>query len=317
MTDNILISIVIITYNKLEYLKAVLQNLVNLQGHRNVEFIVVNDGSSDGTDEFLKGHRSFINVKHITIQNSGSAVARNTGIHLSKGEYILFLDDDIIICPEYINFLRKSISESPNMIHAGKIRLIPLEKVPLVFIRLKRKYWINKDFLERNSYVDAIYGTLDIAYKSNPDAKIACWWGLATGGNICFPRHVIEESGYFDENFRNWGPEDIDLFYRAFKKNYFLKYNEKCKLYHLDHNRDDKKVKENLAKNISKLLKKYMSNDILSYLQFFNGMLSLNIFNQTCAELHKLEKLMLPEHYISLDYYIKKDQIINWKKAIL
>lgn len=315
MRTDFLLSIVIITYNKLDYLRVVMSGLERQSEKYNQEIIIVNDGSTDSTKAFLDSKESKLDYRHIHLPNSGSSVARNMGIAMSMGEYILFLDNDIILEDSFVYHLRKSIIRYPNRIHSGKLRLIPLECVPTVIemdeqqdIRCYFKY------LEHASYLDAIYGSLQVAYQRKDDHPLACWWALATGGNICFPKQVIQQVGLFDENFKTWGPEDIDLCYRAFRENYLLKYNAECKLYHLDHPRNKSLIRQHMAKNVAQLYKKYKSKDILAYLNFFNGMISLNLFNNICSETHQLEnEIELEEYYISLNYYIKQDQIINWK----
>jgi glycosyltransferase involved in cell wall biosynthesis len=316
MNNNFALSVVIITYNKLNYLKTVLKNLNNQTKLRNVEFVVVNDGSTDGTKEFLDRLETKFHLKKINIPNSGSAVARNTGIRNSTGDNILFIDDDILMEPLYISKLLKSLAKYPDRVHAGNIRLIPLDKVPDVMELMDSGIVVGNRTLSKISYTDAIYGTLQVAYRNNNNAEISCWWGLVTGGNICFPRAVIEDVGYFDDSFKNWGPEDIDLTYRAFKKNFKLKFNSIANLYHMDHSRNPMEIKEAMARNVSLLLKKYhKSTDILSYINFFNGMTSLNGFNSVCLQmLPNAPKVELEEYYISLDYYLEKGQMINWKK---
>lgn len=315
MRTDFLLSIVIITYNKLDYLRAVLTGLERQSEKRNQEIIIVNDGSIDGTKAFLDCKESKLNYKHVHLPNSGSSVARNTGIAMARGEYILFLDNDIILEDSFVCHLRKSICRYPDRIHSGRLRLIPLQCVPFVF-EMKEQQNVRHYFsyLERVSYLDAIYGSLQVAYQKKDDHPLACWWALATGGNMCFPKRVIQQVGFFDEDFKTWGPEDIDLCYRAFRENYLLKYNEDCKLYHLDHPRNKSLIREYMAKNVVQLYKKYKSKDILGYLNFFNGMISLNLFNNICSETHQLEnEIKLEEYYISLNYYIKQNQIINWK----
>lgn len=315
MHTDFLLSIVIITYNKLAYLRAVLRGLERQSEKHNQEIIIVNDGSTDDTKAFLDRKESKLDYRHIHLSNSGSSVARNTGIAMAQGEYILFLDNDIILEDSFVCHLRKSIIRYPNRIHSGKLRLIPLECVPAVFEMNEQqdvRYYFN--YLERVSYLDAIYGSLQVAYQRKDDHPLACWWALATGGNMCFPKQVIQQVGVFDEVFKTWGPEDIDLCYRAFRENYLLKYNADCRLYHLDHPRNKNMIKEYMAKNVAQIYKKYKSKDILAYLNFFNGMISLNMFNNICCEIHNLEnKIKLEEYYISLNYYINMDQIINWK----
>jgi glycosyltransferase involved in cell wall biosynthesis len=313
---DIVISVVIITHNKVNYLRAILKNLENQTYTSSIEYIVVNDGSSDNTKDFLDNYNGRLNLQFNTIENSGAAVARNTGIRMSKGKYILFLDDDIILEISYIEKLLSSISIYPNKVHSGKIELIPLDVVPSIIEELDNTGKINHDYLLKHSYVDTIYKTLQIAYSKPLSKNLCCWWGIVSGGNICFPRHIIEDSGYFDETFKEWGPEDIDFCYRAFKKNYTHKYNENCHLYHLDHPRKITALKNLMIKNAFTLYTKYNKpKEILAYLNFFNGMVSLNAFNDICSEIMNEENnVNLEEYFINLNYYIEKNQIINWRK---
>lgn len=314
---DIKISVVIITYNKVNYLKAVLRNLENQTNTSNIEYIVINDGSNDNTREFLENYNGRLDIQFRTIENSGSAVARNTGIRMSMGEYILFLDDDIILENNYIDKMAHSIELYPNKVHSGRIQLIPMDIVPCLIDELDVTGQINFKVLHEHAYVDTIYRTLQIAYsKPLVKKKLNCWWGIVSGGNICFPRHIIEDSGCFDETFKEWGPEDIDFCYRAFKKRYSHKYNEDCHLYHLDHPRNNEVLKNLMIKNAFMLYTKHNKpKEILAYLNFFNGIISLNTFNEICSEImNERVKVKLDDYFINLNYYIEKNQIINWRK---
>ena len=88
-----LISVVIPTLDRQELAEGAIKNVLD-QSYDNLEVIVVEDGSSTGLDKFIKGlgNEKVIYASHET--NRGLGSSRNTGMSLSKGDYIAFLDDD-------------------------------------------------------------------------------------------------------------------------------------------------------------------------------------------------------------------------------
>lgn len=87
------ISVVIPTYNRANLLSRSIQSVLN-QTYEDFEIIVVDDASSDGTEEIIK-HFDDQRIKYIRHEeNRGAAAARNTGIRYSRSNYIGFLDDD-------------------------------------------------------------------------------------------------------------------------------------------------------------------------------------------------------------------------------
>lgn len=86
-----LVSIIIPTYNTKLYIDRCLQSIIN-QTYKNLEIIVVDDGSSDQTAEYINSKYTTVSVyKQV---NKGVSAARNYGMDLAKGEYILFVDSD-------------------------------------------------------------------------------------------------------------------------------------------------------------------------------------------------------------------------------
>ena len=98
-TDNFLVSVIIPTYNRLGLLEPALNSVLE-QTFRIHEIIVVDDGSTDGTVEFLL--KNFPAVSVISQKNQGVSSARNTGIRQATGEWIALLDSDDIWLPEKI-----------------------------------------------------------------------------------------------------------------------------------------------------------------------------------------------------------------------
>lgn len=113
-----LISIILPTYNRINFLKTRIDEIFN-QSYTNWELIIVNDNSNDSTNSFLE------TIKHSKIkiinlfENSGCvSLPRNIGISFAKGEFISPTDDDVIIDKNKLNNLINSIGD--NILCYGK-----------------------------------------------------------------------------------------------------------------------------------------------------------------------------------------------------
>ncbi len=94
--NRLLLSFVIPAYNAEPYLKECLDSIyrLDMQG-RGYEVIVVNDGSTDSTAEFLQGYaQDHAELVVITQENRGFSAVRNVGMLVAKGEYLCFMDAD-------------------------------------------------------------------------------------------------------------------------------------------------------------------------------------------------------------------------------
>lgn len=103
------LSIIIPAYNLEEYISSTLDSLLRINFSRNYEIIVVNDGSTDNTENIIKEYQKcYSQIKLITIKNSGVSRARNIGIKNAVGDYITFVDGDDLVDK---NFFEIGINE--------------------------------------------------------------------------------------------------------------------------------------------------------------------------------------------------------------
>ncbi len=107
---NSKISVIIPVYNGEEFLEDCLNSVLN-NTYKNIEIIVINDGSTDKTSEILKKYQNY-NFKIIEQENSGVSQARNTGLKTATGDYIMFLDADDIINNDYLESLIKTLHKN-------------------------------------------------------------------------------------------------------------------------------------------------------------------------------------------------------------
>lgn len=110
-----LITVVVAAYNVEEEITSCLTSIIN-QTYRNIEIIIVDDGSIDQTENicqnFLKKHR---NIKYFKQVNSGVSVARNVGISKSNGDFICFVDGDDQLEPEMIASLASAANSNTDI----------------------------------------------------------------------------------------------------------------------------------------------------------------------------------------------------------
>lgn len=110
---NKLVSIVIPAFNSEKYIKETLESCLS-QTYKNIELVIVNDGSNDHTEkiifEVLK--TSDCNINYSLQNNEGLCGARNKGISMANGSFILFLDSDDLLFPNAIEVLISSIEDN-------------------------------------------------------------------------------------------------------------------------------------------------------------------------------------------------------------
>lgn len=115
MTNQSLISVIVPCYKQAHFLPETLQSVLN-QTYSNWECIIVNDGSPDQTEQVAQEWCSKDNrFKYIKKENGGLSSARNAGIAVCKGEYILPLDSDDKIQPIYLEKINKAFYDNPEL----------------------------------------------------------------------------------------------------------------------------------------------------------------------------------------------------------
>jgi len=105
---SINVSVIVPTYNRADLIPLTLQTIVN-QSHPPKEIIVVDDGSTDNTEQVVRAFGS--GVRYIRIENSGECRARNVGVSASKSEHVAFCDSDDLWHPDKLK-LQSSIFEA-------------------------------------------------------------------------------------------------------------------------------------------------------------------------------------------------------------
>ncbi|MCD9544470.1 glycosyltransferase [Photobacterium carnosum] len=112
--ENILVSIIVPIYNVENYLASCIESLIE-QSHKNIEIILVNDGSPDNSGEISDSFSEMdkrVFVYHNV--NSGVSKARNFGLSKAKGDYLVFVDADDFLDREYIRYMLNLIQKDSS-----------------------------------------------------------------------------------------------------------------------------------------------------------------------------------------------------------
>ncbi len=125
------ISIIVPAYNAEKYLEKCLESLVN-QTKKNIEIIVINDGSTDDTEKIiLKFKERYPEmIKYFFQENSGQSVARNVGIEMAEGKYIAFVDSDDYVSERMFEVLyNKAIEKNFDIVASDVNSIYPKKNV--------------------------------------------------------------------------------------------------------------------------------------------------------------------------------------------
>lgn len=185
-----LVSVIMPSYNRITTIKNAVSSVLK-QKYINFELIIVDDGSTDGTLEWCKT----CDDKRVTVvsleKNSGVSFARNTGIKVAKGKYLMYLDSDNDWDPRYVGSMVGAFTINPKVdaLYSGQIIFKGQSTAPSAI----RFGSYNKSLLFNNNYIDV--------------------------NAFCSTRESMIEQGCFDENIKRY--EDWDL---------FVRYAENCEM---------------------------------------------------------------------------------------
>lgn len=119
---NPLVSIIVPTYNVKHYIRECIESILN-QTYKNIEIIIVNDGSTDNSMYMIDDYVTSIDkIKVINQENQGLSAARNSGIEKAKGKYVAMIDSDDKIKPDFIKNLVKTAMQTNADIVRGSFR---------------------------------------------------------------------------------------------------------------------------------------------------------------------------------------------------
>lgn len=111
---KIKISYIIITWNGLAYLQRLLQSMAKQLQRKDIEVVLCDNGSTDGTSDFVLTH--YPAIKYIRLsENKGVAYARNRCIEQAKGEYLFIVDNDLELTDEAVELLEHYMDTHPGV----------------------------------------------------------------------------------------------------------------------------------------------------------------------------------------------------------
>lgn len=207
-----LCSIVISTYERPESLSRCLEAIARQREVGEAEVIVVDDGSRVDARGIVRNWKSKLDFRFIRIEHMGRAGARNRGVAAAKAPRIVFVDDDIMVRPGWL---------ARHLEQAGDPNVAVLGPYPL-----------NARHGGADRTSEAFRNFLDpVKFERIGDPSNVDFAFFATG-NVSIDRETFNRIGGFDERFRRYGWEDIDLGYRFVRAGGRIVFDDQAKAIH-------------------------------------------------------------------------------------
>jgi GT2 family glycosyltransferase len=211
MTENLnvpLVSIIIINYNGKSYLEKCLESIKKIK-YDNLEIIVVDNNSTDGTMEFLvQNYPSIITLK--LDKNYGFAKPNNVAAKIAKGDFLLFLNNDTEVTPNFLTELVQVLVGNDQIGICQSLLLKP-----------------NGEIDSSGDFID----TIGVVYNSKKPIDKIREISSARGASMIIRKELFLDLGGFDEQFFV-SFEDVDLGWRTWIKGYKVVINPKSVVYH-------------------------------------------------------------------------------------
>ncbi len=264
------LSVIIPTFNgerllkkSLFYLEKSIEKLIKK------EVILVDNGSTDATENFIKKNYPTINYLKLD-QNYGFAKAINTGAKKAKGRYLLFLNNDCFLKKDTVKKMIEFLEKNKEYVATQPVVYNIKDKM----LKIEDKEPLDKQFTkgEVGYLVELGKGKAEVIHNSefraqNKKEKDRYVYGLSASC-LLIRKEVFEKIGMFDESFHSY-LEDVDLFIRLAKRGYQYYPTLSTSCFHLSLSTSRKmgsyKQRQDLKNWIRIILKNYSLRFILKH----------------------------------------------------
>ncbi len=244
------ISIIIPVFNKLDYTKKCITSLyLNTPGSLNFEIIVVDNGSSDGTKEYLEKqkalHKNLIVI--INEKNEGFAKANNIAVSKSKGSNLVFLNNDTEVKKGWLENLLTIIENDPKVGAVGSKLLYPdgtIQHAGVIIIENPEK--------ENSLVASHIFVNQPSDFSQANELRT---YQASTAACLLVKKNIFLQAGGFDEKFWN-GYEDVDLCFKIGELDYKIVYQPESIVIHHESKSGSERFSK-VANNVQLLNKKW------------------------------------------------------------
>ena len=240
------VSIILITFNKWEYTARCLESLSNYIHSPSFEIVIVDNNSSDQTQEELSKIKNITFIKNT--ENTGFLEGCNQAAKAAKGTYLFFLNNDTYITENALLPLYKRITADTSIGVVGS-RVI---------------FGSNNQLQEAGSMLwkDGSaygYGRGDDPFK--PEYRYAHPVDFCSGVSLLIKRSLFEEIGGFDETFAPAYYEEVDLCLQIWKKGFSVWYEPLSIIYHMEYGSSTPEAAiTQMKKNQEKIMHKWGSD---------------------------------------------------------
>lgn len=271
------IDIIIPVRNQTERLLCCLKSLIPQVEYIN-NIIIVDNGSKVMIEDLIKAEIQEECIKVIRTEKIGRSHARNTGIIHSASEHILFLDSDRVVKNGSLKAIVQAISKYRDGIFIANIYETFLNEKEI--LNLYKKDGIISDQIHRvriYSYYKFISRGFrnNVCFLNNP-------WIATFSGSMCISRKALNKSGFFDEDFSQWGLENFELGYRLCKVGYCEYFIlPEFETVHLAHKREKNMYRDGIKAGIEIFFKKHGDLKIVELKKMLEGDITLADFDGT------------------------------------
>ncbi|MEC0093645.1 methyltransferase domain-containing protein [Paenibacillus macquariensis] len=269
-------SIIILTHNQLEFTIGCIESIRKFTRLGTYEIIVVDNKSTDGTREWLSNQHELLTI--FNDENLGFPKGCNQGIEISSGEYILLLNNDIVVTKNWLENLTNCIESSDNIGAVG-----PITNNSTYHQSIEVDYHTD---VEMHAFAESIN-------ISNPEK----WEKRLRLIGFCMliKREVVDKIGFLDEIFSPGNFEDDDYSYRIIQEGYHLVLCRDTFIHHygsVSFKEKPQAYNELLQRNRQKFIEKwsfdspsssFMRYDIVKLMDEHNKEASLNVLEIGCG----------------------------------
>lgn len=301
-----MISIITPVYNRADLTKDYLESL-RLNRGEVTEIIIINNNSSDETSNLLNKYKTEFSAIGISFkiivnyENKSFAVACNQGAEAANGKYLLFLNNDMLILPDFIDNLKATFEDDECGIAGAKLLYqdLTIQHAGVVF--------------NKGNSVEHLYKNLDYTF---PESCQKQEYQAVTGAALMINKDLFNKVQGFSEGYYNCF-EDIDLCFKIKEAGYKIIYNPDAIALHLESKTPGRKDAEKERKSGQLFMQKWqgkiLNDEIKTNLSFKiyeefkdkeSRLVNLGLLLERANEFYNQQNFFATIHYYKLLFRI-------------